>query len=386
MRHGTRALWHLNCGIFSSLAIIATSTSCSNEMSSSYSGSASPTPMGAKVLAAEFPACADPVRPLRVAFVIDNTGSNAATPGEVQKGPNFIGTDPVKSFVNAKFLLKDTDLAPLAPETEYTDRQIAVYKAILKLQRAAADARAKKPSFAGIDVGVAHFPYAPPGLPSVLKELTEEEKQRAAVSEEDLAKAVFHNGASKGLSDKMTDVSKIAFSDSWRNQIWKMLEFTHYSRGMTPYVTAFNAAKELLVAAKKDANDTRQGLMIFVTDGLPTDRKPSEIVAGRAAVGKDNRVALMSIYQAEANDDEQNKDSKASLKNAYTTLGWGTEEHASFDSYWGALRKVPQSGDVRDDYFQVKVTDFQKSLDQLLDRYLKCGTAKSSSNSESKSK
>ena len=377
MRPGTRALWQLNLGLFSGLAIIATTTSCSNEMSSTYSGTAAPTPMGAKVLAAEFAPCTDPVRPLRVAFVIDNTGSNAATPGEIQKGPNFVGTDPVKSFTNSKWLLNDSDLKPLGSDTQYTDRQVAVYKAILKLQRAAAEARAKKPSFAGIDVGVAHFPYAPPGLPA-----------GAAVDVEDLSKAVFHNGGNTGLSDKMTDVSKITYTDTWRGQLWNMLKFTHYSRGMTPYVTAFSAAKELLVTAKKDPNDTRQGLMIFVTDGLPTDRKPSEIIAGRGSIGKDNRVALMSIYQAEANDDVQNEPAKIALKTVYEESGWGQEEYPTFDAYWGALRKIPQSGEVRDDYFQVKVTDFQKSLDQLLDRYLKCGagTAKASSNAEGKSK
>ncbi|MEN9529719.1 MAG: hypothetical protein RI932_1592 [Pseudomonadota bacterium] len=386
MRHGTRALWQINFGIFSSLAIIATSTSCSSELSSTYSGSASPTPLGAKVLAAEFAACSDPVRPLRVAFVIDNTGSNAASPDEIQKGPDYVGTDPLKSFVNTKFLLKDADLAPLAPDARYTDRQIAVYKAILKLQRAGADARAKKPSFAGIDVGVAHFPYAPPGLPSPTKQLSEAELEKAAVSEDDLAKAVFHNGADKGLPDSMTDVSKISYTENWRGRIWNMLSFTHYSRGMTPYVTAFNAARELLISAKKDPNDTRQGLMIFVTDGLPTDRRPSEIIAGRAALGKDNRVALMSIYQSDTNDDTQNQDAKNALKKVYDARGWGAEEHSTFDSYWGALRKMPSSGEIRDDYFQVKVNDFQKSLDQLLDRYLKCGSTKASSNSESKSK
>jgi hypothetical protein len=128
--------------------------------------------------------------------------------------------------------------------------------------------------------------------------------------------------------------------------------------------------------------------MIFVTDGLPTDRKPSEIIAGRGSIGKDNRVALMSIYQAEANDDVQNEPAKIALKTVYEESGWGQEEYPTFDAYWGALRKIPQSGEVRDDYFQVKVTDFQKSLDQLLDRYLKCGagTAKASSNAEGKSK
>ena len=362
MRNDFLTVWQFNGLLMAVLASISISTSCSNEMSSTYTSSVSPTPVGAKVLAAELPKCKGDVRPIRVAFIVDNTGSNAASPDDIQKGPNFVGTDPLKSFVNRTSLLSDQDLKGFSKETVYTDRQVAVYKAILKLQKASAAARLKNASFQGIDVGVAHFPYAPPNL-----------KLEDPVDVDDLKKAVFHNGADKGLSDAMTDVSKISFSEAWSKQVWNMLGFTHYSRGMTPYVTAFQAANELLVSEKnKKAGDTRPGLVILVTDGLPTDPKPSDIIAARSALGKDTRVALLSVYQANEDDEAQNAPAKSALKSIFESDGWGKEEHQTFDSYWNALRKIPQSNEVRDDYFQVKVTKLQESLDQLLDRYIKC--------------
>lgn len=362
MRADVLRIWQFNGLLLAVLAGISISTSCSNEMSSTYTSSVSPTPLGAKVLAAELPKCKDDVRPIRVAFVVDNTGSNAASPDDIQKGPNFVGTDPVKSFANRTSLLSDQEFKGFTKETVYTDRQVAVYKAILKLQKAAAAARAKNISFQGIDIGVAHFPYAPPNL-----------KLGDPVDVDDLKKAVFHNGVGTGLSNPMTEISKISSTEEWNKQLWNMLNFTHYSRGMTPYVTAFQAANELLVSEKnKKAGDTRPGLLILVTDGLPTDPKPSDIVAARLALGKDTRVALLSVYQANEDDEAQNAPAKNTLKSIFESDGWGKEEHQTFDSYWNALRKIPQSNDVRDDYFQVKATNLQGSLDQLLDRYIKC--------------
>jgi len=357
-----REIYLTQLSVATVFAIVGALTSCSNDLNSAYTSSVSPTPLGAKVLAAELAPCTDPVRPLRIAFVIDNTGSNNADPSDVQNRKDTNGTDPVKSLNGQLDLLNNADLNFLSASDVYTDRQIAVFLAIKKLQKASAEARAKNPAFKGIDVGVAHFPYAPAGL-----------ARGAAVEESDLAKYVLHNGDANGLPEVMTDVSKVSYSEGWRDQVWNMLKFTHTSRGMTPYKTAFEAAKELLIS-NVGKGDDRPGLMVLITDGLPSDRIPSQIYSAREELGTDTRVALMSVFQANANEEQQNKPARDALADAYSRYDWGKEEYQSFDAYWNALREVPKSPKVRDDEFSIESRNLVKSMDQLLDRYLKCKT------------
>lgn len=343
------------------VAGIGALTSCSsNELGSTYSSSVSPTPLGAKVLGAELAPCTEPVRPLRIAFIIDNTGSNNAYPEDVQVGPDYSGTDPVKSL-KGKLNLLNKDLSFLTENDVYTDRQMAVFLGILKLQKVASDARSKNQSYRGIDVGVAHFPYAPEG------------QKRGDFNNIDLSRFVLHNGSGTGLSDLMTDVSKVEQSDSWKRELWNMLKFTHSSHGMTPYTTAFDAGQKLLISSEaKKAEDDRPGLMVLVTDGLPTDQKPSSIYSSREALGTDTRVVVMSIFQANVNEDEQNKPARDALAKMYAEDGWGQEEHSNFNSYWSALKEVPKSPKIRDDEFAIESKNLLKSMDQLLDRYIKC--------------
>ncbi|NBO37337.1 hypothetical protein EBU99_02005 [bacterium] len=370
-----------SCGVLclGSLALGLTNSACSSQIGSNYTSTNNPQPvLGAKVLAPEMPACPDDFRPLRVAIIVDNTGSNGASPGNVEKGPNYSGTDVLKSFSDDKNLLDD-EIKALNTATGYTDRQLAVFKAVAKLQKSGLAARAKNANFAGIDVGIAHFPYAPANL-----------SQSQAYDENLMYKAVYHNGPETGLPNAMTDVSKISESTTFNQKLWSTLDFTHYSRGMTPYKTAFEAAYELLSSEKnKKQGETRAGLMILVTDGLPTDRKPSEIAAARASLGKDTRVVLMSVYAANPNDENQNSAAKTSLQKLFNSsdFNWGKEEFAAFTDYWNALLKVPQSDSVRDDYIQVKSTDLKQSLDNVIDRYVSCTSgSKSSSNSSPKGK
>lgn len=342
---------------FLGLAALA-NTSCGSQMSSSYTGTSPvPTPYGARALASELLACPDEFRPLRVAFIVDNTGSNGAKPGNIQRPPVLKGSDAIKSFDDDKYLLKDTDFSGLDTGNIFTYRQYAVYKSILKLQKSGIASRKSNSKYTGIDVGVAHFPKV----------------SGDTATEEEMKEPVFYNGDSTGLPSKMTDVSQIESSTSFNQKLWNMLKFTHDSRGLTPYVTAFTAANSLLIDEKK-ADDQRQALMILVTDGLPTDRTPSSIKAARKALGANTRVVLLSIYGSDEVDDEvQNKEAKASLSALYSGgLEWGKEEHSTFESYWKALVAIPSSNEVRDDYIQVNSRNLQKSLDGVLDRYLTC--------------
>lgn len=341
------------------LLLGAGTASCGNQLQNYASTEPVKTPFGAKSLAAELVACPDDFRPLRVAFIVDNTGSNNAKPTEVQREPNYVGSDPVKTFDDAKYLLKnDKSLSEIDTGNIYTYRQNAVYKSIKKLQAAGIAARKSNPKYEGIDVGLAHFPKA----------------TSAAPLEEEMKDPVFYFGSNTGLPTKMTDVSQIAESATFNKQIWDTLKFTHSTNGMTPYVTAFSAAQDLLIAEKK-ADDKRQGLMIIVTDGLPTDRAPSAIKAARKALGSQTRVVLMSIYGSDSIDDEtQNKAAKTSLEELFKSesFKWGQEEHSSFKSYWDALLAIPNSNEVRDDFIKVNSSKLNESIDGVLDRYLNC--------------
>lgn len=357
------SVWLCNGLIASALAFVGLSTvSCSNEKNTQFMGANTfPTPFGAKSLGSEMVACSDPYRPVRVAFVVDNTRSNSETPGKVQSGANLNGSDPIKQFSDDKYLLKDEDLAGLNTEGLYTHRQYAVYKAIRKLQKAALEARTANPNFAGIDIGLSHFPRTP-------------SEPNSVPTEQDMSEPVFYSGGNTGLPEKMNDVSKIPTSGEFNQKIWDTLKFTHLPNGMTPYVTAFKAAKTLLNQEKKP-DDKRSGVMILVTDGLPSDRVPSQIIEARKELGKDNRVVLLQLYGfGEINDEKQNEAPKKKLSEMFSNeFKWGQEEHPNFESYWKALLAIPNSPQVRDDQIQVKSNQLNKGLDDMLKYIITCG-------------
>jgi hypothetical protein len=310
-------------------------------------------------------ACPDKFRPLRVAFVIDNTKSNSDTPGVPQSGNRLVGSDPIKQFSEDKYLLDDEDLKNLNTGGLYTHRQVAVYKAIRKLQRAGLASRVENPNFKGIDIGLSHFPLAPKFDPA--------DKEKSSPTEEQMKNAVFHFGGNTGLDSKMTDISKIEESAQFSQKIWDTLNFTHHPNGMTPYLTAFSAAKTLLKEEKKEG-DSRQGIMVLVTDGLPTDRAPSLIKEARKNLGADTRVVLLQVYGfGEISDEKQNEGPKKVLQELFTgSWKWGQEEHSTFDAYWKALLSIPNSPEVRDDQIQVRANKLNEGLEGMLKYILKC--------------
>ncbi|NBX16643.1 MAG: VWA domain-containing protein [Proteobacteria bacterium] len=342
------------------------SAACSGEKATEFlSAKAAPTPFGAKALGAEMMGCPDKSRPLRVAFVIDNTRSNSETPGIPQSGDKLQGSDPIRNFAEQKYLLDDPDFKNLNTDGLYTNRQFAVYKAIRRLQRAGLEARASNPDYKGMDVGISHFPLAP--------KYNRDDKEKSSPTEEQMKNAVFHFGENTGLKSKMTDISVIEESAEFSQNIWNTLKFTHHPNGMTPYLTAFSAANTLLNEEKKEG-DPRQGVMVLVTDGLPTDRSPSKIKKARKNLGKENRVVLLQVYgDGEISDESQNQGPKSVLEGLFTgPLKWGLEEHSSFANYWKALLAIPASPEVRDDQIQVNSSKLNESLDGMLKYILNC--------------
>jgi hypothetical protein len=366
MRH-SRSLLALNAVLLTGFGVLGIcATSCSSEKNTQFlSAKSAAVPFGAKSMGSEMIACPDKHRPLRVAFVIDNTKSNSETPGVVQTGNKLKGSDPIKKFSEDKYLLDDPDFKNLNTDGIYTHRQYAVYKSIRKLQRAGLEARAANPDFKGIDIGVTHFPEAPKFDPA--------DPVKSSPNEEQMKNPVFHFGPETGLETKMTDVSKIQESPEFSQKVWDLLKFTHHPNGMTPYVTAFSAANTLLNEEKK-ADDSRQGIMILLTDGLPTDRAPSKIIEARKNLGTGNRVVLLQVYGfGEISDEKQNEGPKKTLAEMFKDgWKWGQEEHSSFETYWKALLAIPNSPEVRDDQLQVQTNKLNKGLDGLLKYLLKC--------------
>lgn len=337
----------LTVGVWSLVNLVACSSQFSGAM---YTSAPGQTPLGEQRAAAEMSPCQDAYRAARIVFVIDNTESNGAKPGVI--GFDQKGTDEVKSFSNRPRLLDAPEMKIFAQQDRYTHRQLAVYQSIVRLRQAAVAARSKNPDFEGIDVGVAHFP----------------------ASAKDLSNAVFHHGEKTGLPFPMTELSSINGNEEWNRKIWDMLSFTHESAGITPYITAYNAAKELLLSPRnRKSKDNRPMFMMFITDGLPTDSKPQDIIAARRELGKETTVKLLSIYRQKEDDLEQNAAAKETLKKLYTEHKFG-RDFSDFEDYWNAMKKIPNSKEVSDSYTQINTARVSDSLLSHLEQILSCST------------
>ena len=149
-----------------------------------------------------------------------------------------------------------------------------------------------------------------------------------------------------------------------------MLKFTHKPAGATPYEVAFKGAHDLLKAGR-NPQDPRPDVVLFITDGLPTDQRPSLVRAARAMLGA-TPVILFSLYEPGKNSETQNAPAKSTLSDGWNspTLQWGdrpneNDGYPNFESYWKELLKLPS--EVSNSVIEVEGS---QKLNAELDRIL----------------
>jgi hypothetical protein len=289
--------------------------------------------------------CVNGHRALRVAFLVDNTGSNSCTPGKLQTDANNLcGTDPVKPD------------SPIPGGGSYTDRQNAVFQTIVTLVAKDQAARAANASFEGSEVGLLSFP--------------------SGISVDELSKSKFYTGIAAVFPKKMTNIlADVRVDEDFKMRLWELLQFTHNPIGMTPYKTALEGGEQLLIEGRNPA-DTRQDLAILITDGLPNDVQPSLVKAALANL-KNVDLVIFSVYQKGLDMESQNAVAKNALRDLWSgSFQWGhasgkSDDFASFDDYWAGLLKVPN--EIANKVVEVHGSDNLKTaVEELLGSYQQC--------------
>jgi hypothetical protein len=189
-------------------------------------------------------------------------------------------------------------------------------------------------------------------------------------------KTTFHSGTSQSaLPDLMTESKDIKKDKQFDDGLWDLLKFTHSPGGMTPYKIGLEGAKEVFDRSNQNA-DPRQKVLLFVTDGLPTDMRPSQIKEASKALGDDVYTILLFLYTPDKNKEEYHAPTKASLKQRWDRDQWGrapgnNDGFKDFEEYWTTLVATPN--EISDKSFDVSQSaDLAKTVDGLLDVIQKC--------------
>ncbi|MCA2959810.1 MAG: VWA domain-containing protein [Silvanigrellales bacterium] len=271
--------------------------------------------------------CAGKYRGVRMAIVIDTSHSmGAATCGaqasaqvqtqtQTQQGTLLLeGSDPAREGTSIR------------GKTEcFTDRQNAAWRIITRTAERDREGENANKTFMGSAVGVAHFPAGLEGAAS---------ETYAKISGTD------------PLKGQMTSLTGVTFDDAFKGGVWTLLERTHGVTGITPYRAALAAGRDLLKTGR-DPNDPRRDVLFVVTDGLPTDQRPSEVLKLRQEIAD---VDVIYLYMFDPTVDEASRQAKAkeSLRAAFTDKSWGrvvgnTDGYAAteFERYWNDLVAIP---------------------------------------------
>lgn len=283
--------------------------------------------------------CTNQHRALRIAIVVDNSGSMSCKPGSVKSSTNDVcGTDPIK---------ENSPHGGIG----YTDRQKAIFSAITRTISQDAKARGSNPDFPGSSFGISSFP-------------------RDGKTLDGLNNSVFHSGPGAAIPSLLANTRDLSESSDFQDALWNLLAFTHAPDGATPYATALRGAQKIL--ATRNDNDKRSDVVLFITDGLPTDSRPSEVVKVRQELGAKTKVILLSLYQPGKSRDEQNAPAKKSLEDAWNnpSIQWGhkpgnNDGFTDFGSYWQALIGLPAQ--VADEQVDINGSE---NLDDAMDRIL----------------
>lgn len=271
--------------------------------------------------------CAGKYRGLRMAIVIDTSHSmgpatcgsqmQSQTQAQTQTGQGTLlleGSDPAR------------DGTSIRGKTEcFTDRQNAAWHIITRTTERDKTGEAKNKTFMGSAVGVAHFPAG-----------------TDATASETYSKI----SGTAPLRGQMTSLAGVTFDDTFKNGVWTLLDKTHMRTGITPYRAALAAGRDLLKTGR-DPNDPRKDVLFILTDGLPTDQRPSEVVRLRQEIAD---VDVIYLYMFDPTVDEASRQAvaKESLRQAFTEKSWGraagnTDGYGAteFERYWSDLVALP---------------------------------------------
>lgn len=308
------------------------------------------------------PPCKDESRAIRIALVVDNTGSNSClskdNPGvdpiNIPNGiqdPNkgLCGTDPVRAGG-----------PPLANGRGFTQRQNAIYETVLRIIDMDAKARESNPAFQGSEIGLSSFPF-----------------DRTL---DGLGKSVFHSGQGNVFPQLMTNTKDMQPTEEFKNNLWALLHFTHMPQGMTPYATGIEGGKHLL-STGRSPTESRPELVLFITDGLPTDQQPSRVKAAKDALGPDVPLIVLSVFEKGKDVEKQNAPAKASLKGYWDSSDFlwghnpaGNDGFPDFEAYWRALTGTPKA--VATQYIEIQgAENLQSALDKVLGAFKSCDKA-----------
>jgi hypothetical protein len=286
--------------------------------------------------------CIAGYKPARIAYIIDNSASHGADPSKQvdydilkSQGGSFSGTDPL--FIGGSVRGK---------RELFTRRQSAVYQSIMTIW----DIEKKASVSQGTDIGLAYFPT---GKDS---------------NNRDLLDPVYVYGNDKILKSKLTSLKDLQLDqDSQKDQVWKLLDFTYKSQGITPYLSGMNAAYNIL-KTDRNPNDTRQDIVIFITDGLPTDAKLSDVIKRGQDLAPTFISVISLLYTTSILDEAKN--TSQLIWNRYND----PDQLGSFAAYWQAVLDTPKKLAQPSNLYMMlsDFADLDNQLKTLIQTQLSC--------------
>lgn len=300
------------------------------------------------------PLCGGTHKAARIYFVVDNSNSHfyLSEDGLPQ------GTDPA---INAPSIRGRTEV--------HTFRQEALYRAVKRTIELDQQAKKLNPDFPGTLFGASYFPlHTGTGQPSDHS------------TREELAQYVKVTGNGGFFPTHLTDLSSLSVDESNDDELWNTFNFTNKAGGNTPYATGLRAIKENFLPALEEGGD-RENIVIFMTDGLPTDPSPSEVRRLRQEIGEGVRLFYISFYSSE-DSELRNSGLYQKLREAFLSdsIRWGSEPgnpegyvqtEQSFERYWQDLLALPQQ--IADETIQLEsALELDGEIDRILSAVQRC--------------
>jgi hypothetical protein len=296
--------------------------------------------------------CADSTRAVRIALIVDTSQSMDGIKG-CAEAPSATATPSATESWGTDYKRNGTSIRNTSEC--FNDRQNAIYHIVTRT--AALDEAALKvnPNYIGSEIGIAHFP---------LGDQNQENSLYGTIS------------GRPPLKSKMTNLGGIKLDDPAKEELWNVSKRVQTSAGITPYAAAVQAAKDLLKTGR-DPNDPRLDVVLMLTDGLPTDERPSEVLRLKEELA-DTRWVTMFLYDPTVAKQTQESEFKTSLKKAFDEKGWARQPNntdgygaGEFEKYWADLTAIP--GKISNERIDISSSSkIIESFDNVLNIIQKC--------------